>query len=33
MWAQQWGNIYNILEPYPGQGRDSLTTEMKEQVS
>lgn len=31
MWAQQWGNIYDLLEPYPGQGRTSLTTEMKNQ--
>lgn len=33
MWAQSWGNIYDILEPYPGQGRESLTTEMERQVS
>ncbi|KAL4228517.1 hypothetical protein ACF0H5_011565 [Mactra antiquata] len=28
MWAQQWGNIYDILEPYPGKGMESLTDEM-----
>jgi hypothetical protein len=33
MWAQQWGNIYDILEPFPGQGRESLTNLMKAQVS
>lgn len=33
MWAQSWGNIYSILEPYPGQGRESLTTAMEAQVS
>ncbi|XP_060560750.1 angiotensin-converting enzyme-like [Ruditapes philippinarum] len=31
MWAQQWGNIYDILEPFPGQGRESLTNLMKAQ--
>lgn len=31
MWAQQWSNIYDLLEPYPGKGRESLTVEMKKQ--
>ena len=33
MWSQSWGNVYELLEPYPGQGRESLTDEMKAQVS
>lgn len=31
MWAQSWSNIYDILEPYPGMGRESLTNEMERQ--
>ena len=30
---RQVSNIYNILEPYPGQGRECLTQEMERQVS
>lgn len=33
MWAQSWSNIYDILEPYPGMGRESLTNEMERQVA
>ncbi|XP_052258696.1 angiotensin-converting enzyme-like [Dreissena polymorpha] len=31
MWAQQWNNIYDMLEPYPGQGSQNLTKAMIEQ--
>ena len=26
MWAQEWGNIYDLVEPYPGEGRRSTST-------
>ena len=32
MWSQSWGNIYDLLEPYPGMGRESLTEAMKQKV-
>ncbi|XP_072174092.1 angiotensin-converting enzyme-like [Diadema setosum] len=31
MWAQQWNNIYDIVEPYPGKGTIDVTATMKQQ--
>lgn len=25
MWSQQWGNIYDLVEPFPGQGAPDIT--------
>ena len=30
MWAQEWNNIYEIVEPYPGHGIIDVTNKMKE---
>jgi peptidyl-dipeptidase A len=30
MWAQQWDNIYDLLEPYPGQGSLDVDKKLKE---
>jgi peptidyl-dipeptidase A len=30
MWAQEWGNIYPLVEPYPGQGKLDLTQALVE---
>lgn len=32
MWAQQWNNIYDIVEPYKGQEEIDVTAEMLRQV-
>ena len=32
MWAQQWNNIYDIVEPYPGREKIDVTPEMIKQV-
>lgn len=29
MWAQEWGNIYDIVEPYPGQASLDITAALK----
>jgi peptidyl-dipeptidase A len=31
MWAQQWNNIYGLLEPYPGVSNLNVTSELKRQ--
>ena len=31
MWAQQWNNIYDLLEPYPGVSNLDVTTELVKQ--
>ncbi len=31
MWAQQWNNIYDLLEPYPGVSDLNVTAELKKQ--
>ncbi|XP_071477394.1 angiotensin-converting enzyme-like [Diadema antillarum] len=31
MWAQQWAHIYDIVEPYPGEGTVDVTENMKKQ--
>jgi peptidyl-dipeptidase A len=31
MWAQQWNNIYDLLEPYPGVSNLDVTAELVEQ--
>ena len=31
MWAQDWGNLYPELEPYPGQGELDVSKALKEQ--
>lgn len=31
MWAQQWNNIYDIVEPFPNQGTIDVTKKMKEE--
>jgi peptidyl-dipeptidase A len=31
MWAQQWNNIYDLLEPYPGVSDLDVTAEIKRQ--
>ena len=33
MWAQQWGNIYDMVEPYPGKAGVDATPEMIAQVT
>ena len=33
MWAQQWGNIFDMVEPYPGKAGVDATPSMIEQVS
>lgn len=30
MWAQEWSNIYDLLEPYPGQGSLDVDKKLKE---
>lgn len=30
MWAQEWGNIYDVIEPYPGQASLDITSALKE---
>ena len=30
MWAQEWGNVYSLVEPYKGQGSLDLTERMKQ---
>ncbi|XP_030856345.1 angiotensin-converting enzyme-like [Strongylocentrotus purpuratus] len=30
MWAQEWNNIYDIVEPYPGHGTIDVTKKMRE---
>ncbi|XP_041461047.1 angiotensin-converting enzyme-like [Lytechinus variegatus] len=30
MWAQEWNNIYDIVEPYPGHGAIDVTNQMKD---
>jgi len=32
MWAQTWGNIYELVEPYPGKKSVDATPEMVAQV-
>jgi len=32
MWAQQWGNIYDMVEPFPGRAGVDATPAMVEQV-
>jgi len=32
MWAQDWGNIYDILAPYPNVSQTNLTQAMLAQV-
>ena len=32
MWAQQWGNIYDLVEPYPNRVGVDATPAMIEQV-
>ena len=29
MWAQEWGNIYDVVEPYPGQASLDVTAALK----
>jgi len=29
MWAQEWGNIYDVIEPYPGQASLDITSALK----
>jgi peptidyl-dipeptidase A len=29
MWAQEWGNIYDVVEPYPGEASLDITTALK----
>ncbi len=29
MWSQTWGNIYNLVEPYKGQGTPDVTAALK----
>lgn len=31
MWAQQWNNIYDLLEPYPGVSQLNVTAELERQ--
>jgi peptidyl-dipeptidase A len=31
MWAQEWANIYPLVEPYPGQASLDVTSELKKQ--
>ncbi len=31
MWAQQWNNIYDLLEPYPGVSQLNVTSELERQ--
>lgn len=31
MWAQEWNNIYPLVEPYPGLGSLDVTSEIKKQ--
>ncbi|MGH8249430.1 MAG: M2 family metallopeptidase [Steroidobacteraceae bacterium] len=31
MWAQQWNNIYDLLEPYPGVSNLNVTSALKKQ--
>jgi peptidyl-dipeptidase A len=31
MWAQQWNNIYDLLEPYPGVSQLDVTAELERQ--
>jgi peptidyl-dipeptidase A len=31
MWAQQWNNIYDLLEPYPGVSELDVTSELERQ--
>jgi len=31
MWAQQWNNIFDLLEPYPGVSNLDVTAELKKQ--
>ncbi|XP_054751271.2 angiotensin-converting enzyme-like [Lytechinus pictus] len=31
MWAQQWNNIYDIVEPFPNKGTIDVTDKMKEE--
>ena len=31
MWAQQWNNIYDLLEPYPGTSNLDVTSELRKQ--
>ncbi len=31
MWAQEWGEIYPLVEPYPGQGSLDVTRSLKRQ--
>jgi peptidyl-dipeptidase A len=31
MWAQQWNNVYDLLEPYPGVSDLDVTAELKKQ--
>ena len=33
MWAQQWGNIYDLVEPFPNKAGVDATPAMIEQVS
>jgi peptidyl-dipeptidase A len=31
MWAQEWGNVYPLVEPYPGAAHLDVTAKLKEQ--
>ena len=31
MWAQEWANIYPLVEPYPGQSSLDVTGALKKQ--
>lgn len=33
MWAQTWGNIYDIVVPFPGKTGPDVTAELDRQVS
>jgi len=32
MWAQEWGNIYDLVEPYPDRGTVNITQALKQQA-
>src|SRR5438034_7626612 len=29
MWAQEWGNVYPLVEPYPGAAKVDVTPKLK----
>lgn len=33
MWSQEWGNIYDLVQPYPNRTAISVTKAMTDQVN